>query len=46
MTRLQQRVVDYWLDTIRRAVALGEDDVAYRLTRGLVERCRELGILP
>jgi hypothetical protein len=45
MTRHQLRVVRSWLFVIERAIALGDGDAAYRLTRGLVRRCREFGLI-
>lgn len=44
MTRLQHRIVESWADVVTRAIRLGHDDAAYRLTRGFVRRCRELGL--
>jgi len=44
MTRAQAAIVICWRTTIGRAIALGLEDVAYRLTRGLVRRCVELGL--
>ena len=45
MTRYQASVVLRWAWTVRNAVALGEADAAFRITVGLVRRCRELGVL-
>jgi len=46
VTREQHRIVDHWRSAIGRAIDLGDADAAYRLTRGLVVRCRELWIVP
>jgi len=43
MTREHRRIVQSWLDAIVRAMQLGDGDAAYRLTRGLVRRCGEIG---
>lgn len=41
--RQQTRIiVESWVQAIRRAIDIGEADAAYRLTRGLVARLREL----
>jgi hypothetical protein len=45
MTRVQHLVILSWGDVIRRAIALGNDGAAYRLSRALVGRCRELGLI-
>jgi hypothetical protein len=44
MTREHERIVTHWRSTIGRAIELGDDGAAYRLTRALVDRCRELGV--
>ena len=43
MTRHHRRIVDAWSAAIRRAIALGDGESAWRLTIGLVRRLRELG---
>jgi hypothetical protein len=44
MTRGQSQVINSWTACIWHAIQLGNDDAAYRLTIGLVRRCRELGL--
>jgi len=36
-------IINPWAISIRHAIALGDADAAYRLTRGLCQRIRELG---
>lgn len=38
------RVVRAWTTTIKRAIELGDDDAAYRVTVAFVRRLRELGV--
>jgi hypothetical protein len=45
MRRVNRLIVHSWANAIRQAIKLHEDDVAYRLTVGLVRRLRELGEL-
>jgi uncharacterized protein (DUF2267 family) len=42
MTREHRRIRDAWVAIVRRAIALGDADAAYRLTVALVRRLREL----
>jgi hypothetical protein len=43
MTRLHRAIRDHWVGAIQRAIVLGEEDAAYRLTVALLRRLRELG---
>jgi hypothetical protein len=43
MKRHHHIIVRSWAASILRSIALGEADAAYRLTRALVGRLRELG---
>jgi len=38
-------IVQSWSNAIRQAIAAGDADAAYRLTRAYVERLREIGLL-
>jgi hypothetical protein len=44
MTRLQHLIVLSWKFSIVRAIQLHDADAAYRLTVGLMQRLRELGV--
>jgi hypothetical protein len=44
MTRTHQRIIDSWRTVVQNAIDEHCADAAYRLTIGLVRRCRELGL--
>ena len=44
MSRAHARIIDAWVSVIQHAIALGDEMAAYRLSRALVWRCRELGV--
>jgi hypothetical protein len=43
MKLLHRAIRARWVASIQRAIALGEEEAAYRLTVALVRRLRELG---
>ena len=44
MKRNHRQIVSSWVDSIRNAIRVGDADAAYRLTRALIGRLRELGL--